>query len=173
MIENETMELNGGWLEYQQGARLGDGIPPYGRKVKFLGRNGRDHDLNYALKSLKPDDILTIKEIYVDRYASEVEFVEYPGKRFNTVMFSDIAVFIKDETPVYMGKQSPDFTVDTPNGKIEVFSSTNPDYPGIYVDINGVQRVLIDHLSDTKETKIRVWEDEEDPSYVYSVPDNE
>lgn len=34
--------------------------------------------------------MLTVKEIYVGRSISEVEFLELPNKRFNTAMFADL-----------------------------------------------------------------------------------
>lgn len=63
-----------------------------GRKVVYLQKNGFDHHQEYANKFFKKDDILTVKEIYVGRSSSEVEFVEHPGKKFNTVMFADLMV---------------------------------------------------------------------------------
>ena len=43
-----------------------------------------------ANKCFKEGDILTVKEIYVGRSNSDVEFKEFLNKRFNTVMFKDV-----------------------------------------------------------------------------------
>lgn len=74
---------------YKQ-TRYGSDESPHGRKVKYLDRGGWDADREYANKSFSEGAILTVKEIYVGRSSSEVEFVEHPGKKFNTVMFEDI-----------------------------------------------------------------------------------
>ena len=63
---------------------------PYGRRVRFLNKNGMDYDLEFANEHMEENDILTVKEIYVGRSRSDVEFIEIPGNKFNTVMFKDI-----------------------------------------------------------------------------------
>lgn len=63
---------------------------PEGRKVIFLNDNGYDIEREYANDLFEEGQVLTIKEIYVGRSSSEVEFIEYPDKRFNTVMFADV-----------------------------------------------------------------------------------
>lgn len=61
-----------------------------GKKVKFLGKNGYNHQLKEALEFFKPEEILTVKRTNVQNWSSTVEFKEYPGKWWNTVMFGDI-----------------------------------------------------------------------------------
>lgn len=85
----KTMSLDGGIELYGRGTRYGSGIAPAGRQVLFLSENGRDSELERARKFFQRGELLTIKEIEVGMYSSEVEFDEYPGKTFNTVMFAD------------------------------------------------------------------------------------
>ncbi|AFQ96510.1 hypothetical protein [Bacillus phage vB_BceM_Bc431v3] len=74
---------------YKQ-TRYGSDESPLGRKVKYLNRGGWDGDTERANQYFSEGEILTVKEIYVGRSSSEVEFTEHPGKKFNTVMFEDI-----------------------------------------------------------------------------------
>lgn len=92
---DDTMSLKGGINMYVMVAedfnsRYISQTPPLGRRVKFINKNGWDWDLETARKMFTEGQILTIKEIYVGRNSSEVEFVTLPGKKFNTVMFVDI-----------------------------------------------------------------------------------
>lgn len=89
------MNLDGGINTYiccgdEMFGRYKSGISPKGRKVIFLNDNGYDSEREYANLFFKENQILTVKEIYVGRSSSEVEFEEIPNKRFNTVMFQDI-----------------------------------------------------------------------------------
>jgi hypothetical protein len=91
------MDLTGGLDMYAPiGTRYREEASPEGRKVYFLDRGGYDIQREHANKFFKKGDELTVKEIYVGRSSSEVEFVEFPGHRFNTVMFADI-VEIEEE----------------------------------------------------------------------------
>ena len=65
---------------------------PEGRKVIYLQQNGWDNDQEYANIYFSKNDVLTIKEIYVGRSSSEVEFMEIPSRKFNTVMFADVII---------------------------------------------------------------------------------
>ena len=85
----ETMSLIGGIDTYRLGKRFDSDISPYGRKVFFLNENGYDSDKEYARKFFKENQVLTVKEIYVGRSGSKVEFVGFENEKFNTVMFSD------------------------------------------------------------------------------------
>ena len=88
---SEIMSLKGGIDTYSRNfERYKTNEPPEGRKVKFLNCNGYDSEREYANKCFKEGDILTVKEIYVGRSNSKVEFEEFPNKRFNTVMFKDV-----------------------------------------------------------------------------------
>lgn len=89
------MDLTGGVHTYilfgdEMNKRFNDGEIPLGRKVKYLDRGGWDGDREHANRHFSEGDILTVKEIYVGRSSSTVEFVEHPHKQFNTVMFEDI-----------------------------------------------------------------------------------
>jgi hypothetical protein len=84
------MSLKGGLDMYSFGERYQDNNSPEGRKVYFLNSNGYPMQRERAAKLFKVNEALTVKEIYVGGSSSEVEFVEYPNQRFNTVMFEDI-----------------------------------------------------------------------------------
>ena len=88
----DTMRLDGGIDMYTMNMdRYGDGPPCHGRKVTFLNTNGWDGEAERANQYFEEGQVLTIKEIWISRSSSEVEFEELPGKRFNTVMFADVA----------------------------------------------------------------------------------
>lgn len=57
-------------------------------------------------------------------------------------------------------------TIPTPKGNIEVIASTDPAYPGIYVEINGKQVALIDYDSANDVFAARLW-NENDEDYDY------
>ena len=84
------MDLTGGIDTYAFNKRYKSNESPRGRKVVFLNYNGYDSDLEYARNFFSEGAELTIKEIYVGRSGSTVEFAEYPDKQFNTVMFADL-----------------------------------------------------------------------------------
>jgi hypothetical protein len=85
----KTMKLDGGIDMYSFGDRYVTDVPPLGRKVRYLNKNGYDIERETANQYFTENEILTIKEIYVGRSNSEVELVEFPNKKFNTVMFAD------------------------------------------------------------------------------------
>ena len=60
-----------------------------GAKVYFLGKNGYDSQLKLAMEIFEVSQELTVNRIDVGGWSSSVEFQEYPGKWFNTVMFED------------------------------------------------------------------------------------
>lgn len=91
------MSLKGGIDMYAHLSNLSNSFKRYksitpatGRKVYFLNDNGYDSERETANKYFKEGQILTIKEIYVGRSSSTVEFEELPDKNFNTVMFEDV-----------------------------------------------------------------------------------
>jgi len=86
------MSLVGGLAMYMGATnkRYKSSTSPYGRKVRFLNENGYDMGLKNARRYFKKGQILTVNEIAVDDFSSTVEFVEYPEKWFNTVMFADV-----------------------------------------------------------------------------------
>jgi hypothetical protein len=47
--------------------------------------------------------------------------------------------------------------VPTPKGNIEVIQSTDPAYPGVYIEIEGKQVALIDYDCANDEFAARVW----------------
>lgn len=48
-------------------------------------------------------------------------------------------------------------SVDTPIGKIEAAVVNDPNYPGVWISINGVQLVLAEYELPTGKHRIRVW----------------
>ena len=84
------MSILGGIDIYNMGKRFKGGKSPKGRKVRFMNCNGYDFQLEDAKKLLKEGQILTVKEIFVGSWSSNVEFIEFPNKEFNTVMFEDV-----------------------------------------------------------------------------------
>lgn len=92
----KVMSLDGGLLTYRLVGEIQDrhitSKPPKGRKVRFLNDNGREFEREVANQLIEEGEILTVKEIFVGTSSSTVEFMEYPGKEFNTVMFEDVEV---------------------------------------------------------------------------------
>ena len=86
----KTMSLIGGIDTYAFDKRFKSDESPIGRQVVFLGKNGYEKELEQTKKLFSENQILTVKEIYVGRSSSTVEFQELPGKEFNTVMFGDL-----------------------------------------------------------------------------------
>jgi len=86
------MRLDGGITTYQinNKKRYKTEEPPLGRKVVYLNKNGYDIQREVANKYFYENQLLTVKEIFVDRSSSTVEFLELPNKQFNTVMFADV-----------------------------------------------------------------------------------
>jgi len=60
---------------------------PSGTVVYFLDENGYDGDLEYARQYMQKHQNLTVKQIDIGGWRTEVEFEEIPGKWFNSVMF--------------------------------------------------------------------------------------
>lgn len=88
---NPTMRVDGGIDTYSfEGKRYITDVPPLGRKVVYLNDNGYEFDREYANQYFSKGQVLTVKEIYVGRSSSKVEFAEVPDKTFNTVMFADL-----------------------------------------------------------------------------------
>lgn len=85
------MKLDGGIDTYQLfGSRYKTEEPPLGRKVVYLNDNGYEIQRKTANEYFYENQLLTVKEIYVGRSSSTVEFLELPNKQFNTVMFADV-----------------------------------------------------------------------------------
>ncbi len=87
-----SMSISGGINMYNllDSERHESGAAPHGRLVKYTNTGGTDHDRKQANLHFKEGQILTVQEIYVNAWSSEVEFVGYPFLKFNTVMFDDI-----------------------------------------------------------------------------------
>lgn len=61
-----------------------------GAKVRYLAKNGYDHDAAEASKILQKDSIYTVESTTVHNWSSDVHLKEFPGKSFNSVMFEDV-----------------------------------------------------------------------------------
>lgn len=62
-----------------------------GTKVKFMNRNGTEHDRNYAIDNgLWTTEVYTVDYTEVGSWCSEVFLKEFPSKGFNTVMFKEV-----------------------------------------------------------------------------------
>jgi hypothetical protein len=62
-----------------------------GDKVKFLNKNGHDHQPPNAVKAgLIEGEFYTVKSVDVGGYSSTVLLEEFPLLWFNTVMFDDV-----------------------------------------------------------------------------------
>lgn len=60
-----------------------------GSRVRFVNFGGYDSDKEHARKYLKAGESYTVKHVKVGNWSSTVEFEEFPGEHFNTVMFDD------------------------------------------------------------------------------------
>lgn len=60
-----------------------------GTKVKFLGKNGHDHEKAEALKTFEIGQVLTVSSSRTFGCHSDVCFEGYSG-RWNTVMFESV-----------------------------------------------------------------------------------
>jgi len=61
-----------------------------GTKVVFTGTGGFENEREYANKMFKVGQTYTVRNIDVRSWVSYVEFEEFPGGRFNSVMFDHI-----------------------------------------------------------------------------------
>ena len=87
----KSMSLEGGVDEYRIGTnRYGKG-DCRGRKVIFKGEGGYASELERAMNTFEVGQVLTVREIYVGRSSSVVEFEGIDG-RWNTVMFDDVEI---------------------------------------------------------------------------------
>lgn len=58
-----------------------------GERMKFTGYGGYDYQQEQAKKLLTVGHIYTVERVDVGDWSSTVEFKEFPGENFNTVMF--------------------------------------------------------------------------------------
>lgn len=88
-----SMSIVGGIINFDMDdnpVRHMDGKAPFGRKVFYLDKNGRDRERDEANKLFSSFQILEVAELYVYSSTSDVEFTVCPGKFFNSVMFGDL-----------------------------------------------------------------------------------
>lgn len=130
------MNLDGGINQYTgSGMRCGDGPEPYGRKVIFLNKNGYDAQLEVAARYFKPGQVLTVREIYVGRSSSTVEFVDLPRHSFNTVMFEDVkpSTCKVCEEKIFIDGLTADWYMDIPSDQ---WDEVGKDWINIRIFIN-------------------------------------
>lgn len=64
--------------------------------------------------------------------------------------------------------KSNETVVVTPLGSIVAIPSTDPRYPGIFIEVNGKQVALIEYDGDAEEHVVRVWDyNDSDGDYIY------
>jgi hypothetical protein len=65
---------------------------PKGTKVVFLFVEAEDdrEDTRKANRFLQVGKVYTVKETYPGNFTSTVEFEEFPGTRFNTILFAEV-----------------------------------------------------------------------------------
>lgn len=57
---------------------------------------------------------------------------------------------------------STKLTIQTPKGEIAIYPSSDPSYPGFFIDINGVQVANVEYHSFDDEHVVRVWDGEQE-----------
>jgi len=65
------------------------GWPGPGTKMRFLDRNGYDYQLAEARELFDTKATYTVKNVEVGSWHHSFEFAEFPGQRFNGVMFEE------------------------------------------------------------------------------------
>lgn len=65
------------------------GWPKPGDKMRFLGRNGDDHERAAALEVMSPGDVFTVASCHVHSWEHSVRFEELGGC-WNGVMFERV-----------------------------------------------------------------------------------
>lgn len=90
-MKYKPMSLDGGLDQYSWKEERINNKDCRGRKVYFTTEGGYSLENEIANKKFSLNQELTVKEIYVGRSSSNVEFDEVEG-RWNTVMFSDSKV---------------------------------------------------------------------------------
>jgi len=87
-----SMSINGGINMYNLlgKERHESDVPPYGRQVKYMNKGGHEYERKQANQHFQEGQVLTVQEIYVSSFSSEVEFVGMPFLKFNTAMFEDL-----------------------------------------------------------------------------------
>lgn len=85
-------DLGGGLYKTHSGTiyKVESAWPMAGDKMRFLGKNGYDHQLAEASKLLSVGDVLTVKRCYVGSFDHSIEFEEMTGRSFNGVMFERV-----------------------------------------------------------------------------------
>ena len=61
-----------------------------GHKVVFMGRGGRDEEIDNAKNILKIGSIYNVSSVDVHAFSSTVCLKEFPGRFFNQVMFEEL-----------------------------------------------------------------------------------
>lgn len=63
---------------------------PPGTKIVFLGENGYTAELLDALSVLKKGRVYTLKSTNIDDCYTDFELEEFPGRKWNSVMFGEV-----------------------------------------------------------------------------------
>lgn len=62
--------------------------------------------------------------------------------------------------------EKPFKKIGMPSGLVEMYEATDPDYPGVWIDINGEQAALVEHDHLSGKPTVRVWNGE-DEDYIF------
>jgi hypothetical protein len=61
-----------------------------------------------------------------------------------------------------MSEIKPAVELKTSAGTIKVYLSNDPDYPGVYIDINDKSAALIEYQEEFDIHKVHVWDEDHD-----------
>lgn len=60
------------------------------------------------------------------------------------------------------------YTIHTPKGTIHVKENVDPNYPGVWIEIDGEVIAVIDYDSEQDHLALRVWDHKKpDDDYIY------
>lgn len=65
-------------------------FPKPGDRLRFLGRNGYDHEREAALKVMSPGDVFTVARCEVGGWEHRILFEEFKSRWWNGVMFERV-----------------------------------------------------------------------------------
>lgn len=83
-----------------------DRWPRVGDIMRFTGKNGWDHNQEQARKVMEIGGLLTVSRCRVGGFSHTIDFVEYPGKSWNGVMF-------EFTEPEQLDRPGPEFSYRT------------------------------------------------------------
>lgn len=115
-----------------------------------------------------------LEEVMCDLYDSDQD--EHGDKLLGVIRSLQRDDKLDDPIELVRSMQRPEMSVTTPKGEINVFKASDPNYPGVYVEINGVQLALVEYDESKKKHAVRIWsadDDEGDPEYTQMIGEKE